>query len=452
MGLAVRTEHDSLGAISVPADALYGASTARAVQNFPVSGETVPYAIIHVLAAIKADAARVNGELKQLDPHMAQAIAHAAERIVAGECMDQFPVDVFQTGSGTSTNMNVNEVIAHLASDALASVVHPNDHVNCGQSSNDTFPTAIHIAVAVHAHVHLLPALRELAEHLGRKATQFRQLWKTGRTHLQDAVPLTLGQEFGGYAAQVTHAAQRVEQSLQDVLELPLGGTAVGSGITAHPQFAMRVIHRLSQRFGLPFREPENRFEAQAARDALAHVSAALRGAAVSLSVVANNIRWLAADPLGEITLPALQPGSSIMPGKVNPVLCESLLQVCAQVLGNDAAVVQAALMSNFQINTGMPLLARNILESIRLLTNATRAFSDGCVQGITANAQRMKERLGHNLMLVTALAPHIGYDHAAQIAHRARADGTTVRQAAIAEGMEAMDVDRYLASMIGES
>jgi len=420
-----RTERDTMGEVRVPADALYGAQTQRAIENFPISGYRLPSAFIRALGLIKSAAARVNGE---------PAIETAAETLVNGEYADQFPVDVFQTGSGTSTNMNANEVIAHLASDASGRPIHPNDDVNRGQSSNDVIPSAIHIAAAVEANERLLPEMEKLEAALSAKSQQFEHIVKIGRTHLQDAVPLTLGQEFGGYARQVGSAGERIRAALIGIYELPLGGTAVGTGLNAEPGFAPAVIAIVAQRTGLPFREATNHFEAQAAKDAVCFLSGALRTYAVGLTKIANDIRWLGSGPrcgLGELKLPATQPGSSIMPGKVNPVIAESVLMVCAQVIGYDATIAWSAAAGNFELNVMMPVIAFDLVESIRLLSAATRNFSERCIQGIDADVERTEAFVEQSLAMVTALAPEIGYDSAAEIAKDAYRQGRTVREVA---------------------
>jgi len=442
-----------MGEIQLPADALYGASTQRAVENFPVSGIELPEELITALAAIKASCAETNAELGKLDASIASRISDAAEQIAAHEHDDQFPVDVFQTGSGTSTNMNINEVIATLAGEDI----HPNDHVNMGQSSNDVFPSAIHIAAAHLIQRDLLPNLQSLWEELTRKAEKFSDCIKTGRTHLQDATPVTLGQEFSGYARQIALAIKRIEGVIPELLELPIGGTAVGTGINTHPQFALKVCEKLNGRYNLQFTEASNHFEAQAAKDACVQTSGTLKTLAVSLSKIANDIRWMGSGPragFGEIELPAVQPGSSIMPGKVNPVMCESVLQVCAQVIGNDTAITHAVMMSNFELNTGMPLIAHNLIQSIKILSRSIILFSDKCVKGIVANKERMEAQVEQGLMLATKLAPLVGYDRAAEIAKHAHMEGRTIREVALSQGVAEADLDKLLdpKSMLGPS
>jgi fumarate hydratase class II len=432
-----RIERDTMGEMRVPADALYGAQTQRAVENFPISGLRMPRAFIEALGLIKACAARVNGELGELDPDRARAIEEAAERVARGEYDSQFVVDVFQTGSGTSTNMNANEVIAHLANQHLAradSTVHPNDHVNRGQSSNDVIPSALHLSAAVETSRALLPALRALQRDLATKADQFADIVKIGRTHLQDAVPMLLGQEFSGYARQAELAGDRIQAACQGLYELPLGGTAVGTGLNAHPQFALRVIAQLAERTGLPFREAANHFEAQASKDAVCFFSGALRACAVSLTKIANDIRWLGSGPrcgLAELLIPETQPGSSIMPGKVNPVIAESLLMVCAQVIGYDGAIAWSCAAGNFELNVMMPVMAYDLLASISLLTSAIRNFTERLVRGLEADRERIKAYVEQSLAMVTALVPEIGYERAATLAKEAYQRRRTIREIA---------------------
>lgn len=435
-----RIEKDSMGEMKTPSDMLYGATTQRAVENFPVSGWRFSREFIEVLAALKGACATVNKDLGKLDAKIAEAINGAAGKIGTGEYDRHFVCDIFQTGSGTSTNMNFNEVAANVANLALGSPVgskkpvHPNDHVNMGQSSNDVIPTAMHASAAVAVVKHLMPALRDLQKALGAKAKEFHPYVKTGRTHLQDATPIRLGQQFSGYEAQVSKSIQRIEASLDGVLELAIGGTAVGTGINTHPEFGARVCAELSKRLGIKFRETDNHFEAQASKDACVHLSGALRTTAVALTKIANDLRWLGSGPrcgIGEIDLPAVQPGSSIMPGKVNPVIAESLLQVCAQVVGNDAAIAMGGQAGNFELNVMMPMMAHNLLCSIRLMTNAVRMFTDKCVKGITANVTRIEETVERSLMLATPLAPVIGYDKAADLAKKAFKENKTIRELA---------------------
>jgi fumarate hydratase, class II len=433
-----RTDSDSLGPVRVPASALYGAQTQRAVENFPVSGLRLPRRLIRALALIKKAAAEVNRETGVLPAALTDPIARAAGEVADGQHDEHFPLDVFQTGSGTSSNMNANEVIGNraiaLSGGTIGSKkpVHPNDHVNRGQSSNDVVPTAVHLAAAEAVERDLLPALRHLHETLAAKARELDPVVKVGRTHLMDAVPIRLGQEFSGYAAQVAGAAARVEAARPALWQLALGGTAVGTGLGADPAFAPQVIVRLAAETGLPLRQAPNLFEALAARDGLVEASGALRGAAVSLTKVANDIRWLGSGPrcgIGEIHLPDLQPGSSIMPGKVNPVMCEMLLMVCAQVIGNDATVAWGGAAGNFELNVMIPVIAYNFLQSVDILARACRLFADRCVQGITADVARCQALVEQSLALVTALNARIGYDAAAAIARESVRTGKTVRQ-----------------------
>jgi fumarate hydratase, class II len=431
---AYRTETDSMGEMRVPAGALYGAQTARAVENFVISGLRFPRAFIRALGLIKKHAAMTNGALGLLPARTAEAIRFAAQEVVEGKLDEQFVVDVFQTGSGTSTNMNANEVIARRASQELGATVHPNDHVNCGQSSNDVIPSALHLAALESIELRLRPALKELREALLKKAVQFGDILKIGRTHLQDATPLRLGQEFSGYASQIEHGLARLDNARPHLGELALGGTAVGTGLNAHPEFARRTIAGLAVETALTLREAPNHFEAQAARDASVEASGALKTVAVSLIKIANDLRWLGSGPrlgLGELKLPALQPGSSIMPGKVNPVMCEMVLQVGAQVIGNDAAITFGGTAGNFELNTMMPLIAHNLLQSVELLANATQAFARRCVEGLEADVARCQGNVERSLALVTALAPVIGYDRAAGVAKVAADTGRTVRDVA---------------------
>jgi fumarate hydratase class II len=432
-----RTEHDSMGEVQVPADALWRAQTQRAVENFPISGTPIEPRLIRALALVKQAAARANGDLGVLEAQQAQAIEAAAATVAGGEHLDQFPIDVFQTGSGTSSNMNMNEVLASLASRDGAEV-HPNDHVNASQSSNDTFPTAIHVAAALAVVEDLQPALQVLHDSLRRKADEFSGLVKSGRTHLMDATPVMLGQEFGGYAATLALARERLDSVLPRVRELPLGGTAVGTGINTPAGFAARAIEVLGELTGQPFTEARDHFEAQGSRDSLVELSGVLRTIAVGLTKICNDLRWLASGPtagLAEIRLPDLQPGSSIMPGKVNPVLPEATLMVCAQVVGNDACVGWAGAAGNFELNVMMPVLARNLLESARLLTTATRTLAERCVDGIEADAERMRAYAESSPSIVTPLNRIIGYEQAAKIAKQAMADGATIRETVIAMG-----------------
>ncbi|MFH1262217.1 MAG: class II fumarate hydratase [Pseudomonadota bacterium] len=434
-----RIEKDSMGEMKVPADSYYGASTQRAVENFRISPYRLPRVFLEALGLVKRSAAEVSGKHKWIDPTMAKAIAKAAQEVVEGKWDDQFVVDVFQTGSGTSTNMNANEVIANRAGEMMggkrgSKKVHPNDHVNFGQSSNDVFPTAMHVSVLLALHEGLIPSLSKLAVSLKKKAKSFDRIVKIGRTHLQDATPIRLGQVFSGYRAQVAESVERLRRSAVPLLELPFGGTAVGTGINAPKGFAAEVIAGLSKSTGLRLRETSNHFSAQGAKDGLIETSGALRTTALALTKIANDIRWLASGPrcgLGEIRLPAVQPGSSIMPGKVNPVIPEALLQVCAKVVGNDATVVAASNLSNFELSTGMPVMIFSILESIELLSNAVETFREKCVDGIEADEERCREMIEKSLALCTALVPKIGYDEAAEIAKEAYKTGKTVREVA---------------------
>jgi fumarate hydratase class II len=433
-----RTEHDSMGEVQVPADALWGAQTQRAVENFPVSGELLPAGLIAALGSIKAAAAVVNGELGVLTADLAAAIHDAATEVAAGRRDDQFPIDVFQTGSGTSSNMNANEVIATLASRALGRPVHPNDNVNASQSSNDVFPSAIHVAAARLISRSLLPALDHLAAELEAKADEFADTVKSGRTHLMDATPVTLGQEFGGYAAAVRHGAQRAALQLADVAELPLGGTAVGTGLNAPPGFARAVIARLAAELDLPLTEARDHFEAAGGRDALVAASGVIRTIAVSLYKICTDLRLMNSGPrtgLAEIRVPDLQPGSSIMPGKVNPVICEAVSQVCVQVIGNDAAIAFGGAAGNFELNVMLPVIGRNLLDSLRLLSSAARLLADKCVAGISPNTARLRQLAESSPSIVTALNPFIGYEAAAAIAHEALDTGATIRDVTIRRG-----------------
>jgi fumarate hydratase class II len=430
-----RVEHDSMGEVRVPAGARWGAQTQRAVENFPISGEPLDARVVHALGMIKAEAARVNARLRDVgdvDKRMGDAIAAAGDEVAAGAWDDHFPIDVFQTGSGTSSNMNVNEVIARLASERSGQAIHPNDHVNASQSSNDVFPTAVHLAAALAIEEELIPAAERLAKALRKKQRQFSTTVKSGRTHLMDATPVTLGQEFGGYAAQVEDGIARLRDALPRLCTLPLGGTAVGTGINAPKQFAAKVITALAARTELPLREAPDHFAAQGARDALVEASGQLRALAIALIKIANDIRWMGSGPragLAEIRIPDLQPGSSIMPGKVNPVLAEVVTQVGAQVIGNDAAVAFAGSQGNFELNVYIPVMARNVLGSITLLTNATRAFADRCIDGIEANVDRMKEYAESSPSIATALNPYLGYEVAAEIVKESTKTGKSVRE-----------------------
>ncbi len=433
-----RVEHDSMGEVRVPSWAKWRAQTQRAVENFPVSGQRIERAHIEALARIKSAAAKVNAELGVLDGDIAEAIRSAADEVARGDLDDHFPIDVFQTGSGTSSNMNTNEVIATLATERLGRAVHPNDHVNASQSSNDVFPSSIHVAATSAVVNDLIPALRHLEGALTAKATEYAEVVKSGRTHLMDATPVTLGQEFAGYAAQVRLGLERLEASLPRLAELPLGGTAVGTGINTPPGFSARVIEEVAAATGLPLREARDHFEAQGARDALVETSGQLRTIAVSLYKISNDIRWMGSGPrtgLTEIFLPDLQPGSSIMPGKVNPVIPEAMCMVSAQVIGNDAAIAFGGAAGNFELNVMLPMLARNVLESVRLLANMSRLFADKCVVGIVANEERCREYAESSPSIVTPLNKYIGYEEAAKVAKQALAERKTIRQVVLERG-----------------
>ena len=423
---------------------LWGGETTKAVENFKISGERVPAAVVHWLGRIKAAAARTNAELGLLDDDLAERIAAAADEVAEGRRDDQFPIDVFQTGSGTSSNMNANEVIAALAGED----VHPNDHVNMGQSSNDVFPSAVHLAALSEATEKLLPALDRLAASLSAKAEEFADLVKAGRTHLMDAVPVTLGQEFGGYAAQIRLGRDRVSDALPRVAQVPLGGTAVGTGLNTHPDFAAGVRARLSEATRLPVEPPADPFEAQANRDALVELSGALKVVAVSLTKIAHDLALMGSGPrtgLREISLPELQKGSSIMPGKVNPVIPEVVLQVAAQVIGNDAAITVAGMQGQFELNVRVPLIARNILQSIQLLSNAATALAEKCVDGIEPNREVLQHNAESTPAIVTALNPYIGYDRATEIVKEAQESGRTIREVALEKGVDEETLDRAL-------
>jgi fumarate hydratase class II len=433
-----RIEHDSMGEVRVPKHAKWRAQTQRAVENFPVSGLRLERAHIEALARIKAAAAKVNAELGVLDKDLADAITEAAEEVAAGRWDDQFPIDVYQTGSGTSSNMNANEVLATLATAKLSRPVHPNDHVNASQSSNDVFPSSIHIAATSAVVNDLVPSLGHLADTLDAKAAEWRSVVKSGRTHLMDATPVTLGQEFGGYAAAVRYGIERLQAALPRLAELPLGGTAVGTGINTPPGFPEAVIREIATVTGLPLTEARDHFEAQGARDALVELSGQLRTIAVSLYKISNDFRWMGSGPrtgLTELFLPDLQPGSSIMPGKVNPVVPEALCMVCAQVIGNDAAIAFGGAAGNFELNVMLPMLARNLLESIRLLANIARLFADKCVAGLVANVERCREYAESSPSIVTPLNRYIGYEEAAKVAKQALAERKTIKQVVLERG-----------------
>jgi fumarate hydratase class II len=427
-----------MGEVKVPAKALWKAQTQRAVENFPISGVPINSELIGALGLIKEAAAKTNAKLGILSQEYAGAIARAASEVAENRYDTEFPLDVFQTGSGTSSNMNANEVIASLATAQLGEAVHPNDHVNASQSSNDVFPSAIHIAATYHLVFSLLPALRHLADAFSLKANEFAEVVKSGRTHLMDATPVTLGQEFGGYAAQIRHSIERVDAALPRVAELPLGGTAVGTGINTPPGFAESVISMIVEKTGLPLTEARDHFEAQGARDGLVEASGVLRTIAVSLYKIANDVRWMGSGPragLGEISLPDLQPGSSIMPGKVNPVICEATMMVCVQVIGNDAAVAFAGASGNFELNVMLPVMARNLLESIQLLANVSRLLADRCVIGIKANVEHCRKLAESSPSIVTPLNRYIGYENAAAVAKQALKEEKTIREVVIENG-----------------
>jgi fumarate hydratase class II len=449
-----RIEHDSMGEVRVPVTALWGAQTQRAVENFPISGRPIDRRLIRALGLVKAEAATVNARRKDVPSvgkRLGLVIAAAAEAVAAGEHDDQFPVDVFQTGSGTSSNMNANEVIAHLATDLLGEpgAVHPNDHVNASQSSNDVFPSAIHVAVTEGVHDDLIPALDHLAKVLRKQARQQAKVVKAGRTHLMDAVPITLGQELGGYATQVEHSVARLHDALPRLGELPIGGTAVGTGINAPKGFGKAVANALAERTGLPLSEAGDHIAAQGARDALVETSGQVRTAAVALVKIANDVRWLASGPrtgLAEIRLPDLQPGSSIMPGKVNPVLCEAVTQVSAQVIGNDAAVAFGGSQGNLELNVFMPMMARNLLESIELLTNVSVLFADRCIAGIEADEERCRTNAEASPSIATSLNPYLGYERTAELIKESMRTGEPIRDLVAATGeLAADDLDRAL-------
>jgi fumarate hydratase class II len=437
-----RQEKDSFGLIAVAADRLWGAQTQRALAHFAISTERMPDELIHALALVKAAGARVNQELGLLPATTASAIQAAADEVGAGRHAGEFPLSVWQTGSGTQSHMNMNEVLANRASELLggergsARLVHPNDEVNLGQSSNDIFPTAIHLAAATGIVCNVLPALRQLIDTLEEKSAAFAGIVKIGRTHLQDATPLSLGQEFSGYVAQLQHAEAVIRAALPSLYPLAVGGTAVGTGLNTHPEFGFRVAARLADQTGIPFTSAANKFAALAAHDGLVAAHGALKTLAVALMKIANDIRWLASGPrsgLGEINIPENEPGSSIMPGKVNPTQCEALTMLCCQVMGNDVAIGIGGASGNFELNVFKPLIAHNFLQSVRLLADGMASFDHHCVRGITANRERISELMERSLMLVTALTPHIGYDKAAEIARRAHHDGTTLKAAALA-------------------
>ena len=450
-----RIEKDSMGEMNIPSNCLYGAQTERARQNFPISNLQFGRGFIQALGAIKLAASKVNQELGLLDHEIGAVIEQTAEEAMVGDLDEHFVLDIFQTGSGTSTNMNANEVIANRAIQLLGGEigsripVHPNDHVNMGQSSNDVIPTALHVSALVAIERELLPALRELHDALAAKAKEFDDVVKAARTHLQDATPIRLGQEFGGYASQVANGIRRVESTRESLSELAIGGTAVGTGINTHAEFGARVARVLSELFDIDFKEVSNHFEAQGARDAVVEASGSLRTVAVSLMKIANDLRWLSSGPrtgLGEITLPAVQPGSSIMPGKVNPVMAESLCQVCAQVIGNDAAIVIGGQSGSLELNVMIPVMAHNLLESIQILSTVCIEFADRCVHGITADEEQCRRNAEATAALATALAPVIGYDKAAELAKRSLKENRTLRELVVEEDLvDKNEIDRIL-------
>lgn len=450
-----RIEHDSMGEIAVSENVYWGAQTQRSLQNFDIGGETLPPAMIQAMALVKKAAALTNHQLGRISDECAGLIVQAAERVLAGELADQFPLVVWQTGSGTQSNMNMNEVLANVANEIAGQPrgsykpVHPNDHVNHAQSTNDSFPTAIHVATAIQINQHLLPTVKALRNTLAAKAEAFKDIVKIGRTHLQDATPLTLGQEFSGYVSQLDHGLERLQQALHWLYELPLGGTAVGTGLNSHPEYAVKAAAKLAELTGLPFVTAPNKFEALAGRDAVVFASGSLKTLAVSLNKIANDIRWLASGPrcgIGEITIPANEPGSSIMPGKVNPTQCEAMTMVAAQVMGNDTTITVAGASGNFELNVFMPVLVFNILQSVRLLADACNSFNLRCAEGIEPVREKIDANLHHSLMLVTALNRHIGYEKAAKIAKTAYAQNTSLKQAAIELGfLTAEEFDEWV-------
>ena len=439
--MSTRIEKDSMGEIEVPADRYWGAQTQRSLKNFKIGGERFPREMIWALGIVKQSVAKVNAELGLLDKEKAKTILEATQEVINGDLDDHFPLVVWQTGSGTQTNMNTNEVIANRAIEmhrgelGSKTPIHPNDHVNKSQSTNDAFPTAIHVATVNQIKNHLIPAVTHLRNALLEKADEFKDIVKIGRTHLQDATPLTLGQEFSGYGQQLTNALRTIDHALPHLYELPIGGTAVGTGLNTHPEYAQRAAQTIAERTEFPFITSPNKFEALGARDALIEASSALKTLACSLNKIANDIRWLGSGPrcgIGEISLPENEPGSSIMPGKVNPTQCEAMTMVCAQVIGNDTTVSIAGASGNFELNVYMPVMAFNVLQSIRLLGDACNSLNENCVVGITANLSQIDHYLNDSLMLVTALAPHIGYDQAAAVAKKAHLEGKTLKQVAV--------------------
>ncbi len=453
--MSVRIETDSMGPIEVPADRYYGAQTARSLIHFNIGGDLMPREVVRALGILKKAAALTNQELGKLPADKADLIYRAADEVIAGQLDDHFPLKVWQTGSGTQSNMNANEVISNraieLAGGEMGSKkpIHPNDDVNKGQSSNDTFPTAMHIAAVEAVHHRLIPAVTELRDTLAEKSAAFQEIIKIGRTHLMDATPLTLGQEFSGYVQQLTNNLKRIERSIDSVYELALGGTAVGTGLNTHPEFAERAAAHIAGITGLPFRSAPNKFEALAAHDALVELHGVLKTLAASLNKIANDIRWLASGPrcgIGEITIPENEPGSSIMPGKVNPTQSEAMTMVCAQVMGNDVAVNIGGMSGNFELNVFKPVIIHNVLHSIRLLADACHSFNEHCAIGIEPNRAAIDKHLRESLMLVTALNPHIGYDNAAKVAKKAHKEGTTLREAAVAlDLLKGEDFDQWV-------
>ena len=429
-----RTEHDSMGELQVPADAMWGATTQRAVENFPISGLPMPKQFISALGLVKWACAGANAELGLLESDIAIAVQKAGLEVAAGDHDAHFPIDVFQTGSGTSSNMNANEVIGHIASETLGKEVHPNDHVNMSQSSNDAIPTCVHVSAAIAIHEHLLPAIKHLSETLEKKSTEVGHIVKTGRTHLMDAMPVTLGQELDGWRSQIDHAEERLNESMKRLTALAMGGTAVGTGINAHPRFGEKVAVLLGERTGIDFTSAESKFEGLSSQDAAVETSGQLRVLAVSLTKIANDLRWMNSGPLagiGEIALPALQPGSSIMPGKVNPVIPEAVAMVAAQVIGNDLTVAMGGQSGNFQLNVMLPVVSHNLLQSIELLANACTVLADKAIAGFTVNEDSINAAVGRNPILVTALNPVIGYELGAKIAKQAYAEGRPLKDVA---------------------
>lgn len=453
--MSTRTEHDTMGEVQVDNDAYWGAQTQRSYQNFKIGGETLPLALIEAMALVKKAAAKTNAELGRIENQQADLIIQAADDVLAGKLNGQFPLVVWQTGSGTQSNMNMNEVLANRANEIAGhgrgayQPVHPNDHVNHAQSTNDSFPTAIHVAAARQINSLLIPAVEKLRETLNKKAEAFNDIVKIGRTHLQDATPLTLGQEFSGYVSQLDHGLSRLQDALKGLYELPLGGTAVGTGLNSHPDYAVKAAAQLSELTGLPFVTAPNKFEALAGRDAAVYASGALKTLAASLNKIANDIRWLASGPrcgFGEITIPENEPGSSIMPGKVNPTQCEALTMVCCQVIGNDTTITMAGASGNFELNVYMPVIAYNLLQSIRLLGDACNSFEAHCASGIEPVREKIDYFLHHSLMLVTALNRHIGYENAAKVAKTAYKKDQSLKETAVELGLlSAEEFDKYV-------